>query len=158
MSEESAAVGADAVALMKGLGPCFIDEVESLARESRNEVDLRTRRAHQDRGAGTAVLEDELPFLGEGLGTVRGHPVLMIEEDVMRIGGGMLAEEVGDRAAVCLDAINPISEYGLMLLAKVVRAALAGVAAAHVNLPEVVFPKGDLGLANQSLIHSRCQH
>ncbi len=73
--EEGASVGADPVDSVKRHGPVRVDEFEPLEGEVGNEIDLRTRRAHQDRRAGTAVLEDEPPLLGEGFGTVGRHPV-----------------------------------------------------------------------------------
>ena len=58
-------------------------DAEAGADIGGDEVNMHACGAHEDAGAGTAVLKDELPLFMKGRGIVRSKPVLVIEKDVV---------------------------------------------------------------------------
>jgi len=117
-------------------------EAEAGADVFWDEIDFEAGAAHEDLCAWTAIGKDELPFFTQGLGVMRGEPVLVVEQDEVGVFAGVLAEEIRDRGGVGLQPVHTSAENVLVFAAEVVWAAGQRVAAGDVHSPEVVIRCG----------------
>ena len=138
-----AAVSAHTVKRVEPRGD-FRIKTETGTEVSGDEIDVESGAAHKDLRAGTAVGKDELPLLPQRGEIMRGEPVLMVEQHKMGVFARMLAEEIGDGGGAGLQAVQTLTQHGLMLMAEIIRAAGEGVAAGDVHTPEVVVRHGQL--------------
>lgn len=139
----SAAIGAHPVVRMEARGD-FRMEAQARTNVRRDETDIEPSAAHEDPRAGAAVGHDEFPLLPQGNQIMRGEPVLMIEQHKMAVFAWMLSKKVRYAGRARPQAMQALTQHGLMLMAEVVRAAGERVAAGDVHTPEVVVRHGQL--------------
>lgn len=135
-----ACISAYAIAGM-GFERFFLLEGDPLQDEIRKEVDFMSGGTKQDAGARPAVGQNKPPLFFQGRPVVDGKPILVVEQDEVRVAPGIFLQKAGDGVIVGLNTMTSFSKEIEVGGFQVRGAAIIGVLPLQVELPEIIVVK-----------------